>query len=246
MRFLWACPASGRCASPTARRARCPPGSTASLEAATAPEVDGPRIATTLLSAMYFCASACAGAGPCSTGVSPRTSLTFSPYCGASVLTAYFAQLACSAPRKPAPPVSGVMNGERDRAVAVERRRLGRRNLLASLRARRHHRRGEHREGEADGLLHLVPPCPGGHVLTGGVAPEHRVSSCPAGVNDQITAVHCGARRPTRRVQELTEANRLVAAHGPDMDERDVQLFAGPCRGSARPTATSERRTIST
>ncbi len=75
------------------------------------PEVDGPRTATTFLFAMYFCANASAGAGPCSTGVSPRTSLTFSPYCGASVLTAYFAQLACSCPRNAAPPVSGVMNG---------------------------------------------------------------------------------------------------------------------------------------
>ena len=75
------------------------------------PDVDGPRIATTLLSAMYFCANASAGAGPASTGVSPSASLTFRPYCEASVLTAYFAQLACSAPRNPAPPVSGVMNG---------------------------------------------------------------------------------------------------------------------------------------
>src|SRR3990170_3259923 len=30
------------------------------------------------------------------------------PYVDASVLTAYFAQLNCSMPRKPAPPVSGV------------------------------------------------------------------------------------------------------------------------------------------
>ena len=79
--------------------------------AAALPEVDGPRIATTFLSEMYFCASACAGAGPCSTGVSPRTSLTFRPYCFGSVWTAYLAQLACSVPRNPAPPVSGVRNG---------------------------------------------------------------------------------------------------------------------------------------
>ena len=78
------------------------------LEAATAPEVDGPMIATTLLSATYFCARDCAGAGPCSTGVSPRTSFTFSPSGFARVLTAYLAQLDCSLPRKPAPPVSGV------------------------------------------------------------------------------------------------------------------------------------------
>src|SRR4051794_10818255 len=60
---------------------------------------------------MYFCASVCAGAGPCSTGVSPPTSLTFRCMPGASVLTAYLAQLICSAPRKPAPPVNGVTNG---------------------------------------------------------------------------------------------------------------------------------------
>ena len=70
------------------------------LEAATAPEVEGPRIATTRLSATNFCASDCAGAGPCSTGVSPGTSVIFSPYLGARVLTAYFAQLSCSLPRK--------------------------------------------------------------------------------------------------------------------------------------------------
>ena len=45
---------------------------------------------------------------PCSTGVSPVTRVTFSPSAGASVLTAYFAQVSCSLPRKPAPPVSGV------------------------------------------------------------------------------------------------------------------------------------------
>src|SRR5260221_1204344 len=88
------------CASPAAKYVW--------LDAATAPEVDGPRIPTTLLSATYFCASACAGAGPCSTGVSPRTSWILRPSFGASVLTAYFAQLDCSCPRKPAPPVSGV------------------------------------------------------------------------------------------------------------------------------------------
>ena len=79
-----------------------------SLEAATAPEVDGPIIPMTLLSATYFCASACAGAGPCSTGVSPVISWTFSPNVFGSVFIAYLAQLSCSLPRKPAPPVSGV------------------------------------------------------------------------------------------------------------------------------------------
>src|SRR5471032_2602175 len=63
------------------------------LEAATAPEVDGPRIATTLLSATNFCASACAGAGPCSTGVSPGTMTTLRPSGLARVWTAYCAQL---------------------------------------------------------------------------------------------------------------------------------------------------------
>src|SRR3954470_8379822 len=81
------------------------------LDAATAPEVDGPRTTSTLLSAMYFWASDCAGAGPCSTGVSPSTSLTFSPRGFASVLTAYFDHAACSAPRNPAPPVTGVTSG---------------------------------------------------------------------------------------------------------------------------------------
>ena len=65
------------------------------LDAATAPEVDGPMTATTDLSATYFCASVCAGAGPCSTGVSPVTRLILRPYFG------------CSFPRKPAPPVNG-------------------------------------------------------------------------------------------------------------------------------------------
>src|SRR3954465_12956029 len=81
------------------------------LDAATAPDVDGPRTTSTLLSAMYFWASACAGAGPCSTGVSPRTNLTFSPSGFASLLTANFAHAPCSAPRNPAPPVTGVTSG---------------------------------------------------------------------------------------------------------------------------------------
>src|SRR6185312_4653527 len=81
------------------------------LEAATAPEVDGPRIARTLLSPTYFCASVCATAAPCSTGVSPSTSFTLRPSFGARVLTAYFAHEPCSAPRKPAPPVTGVTRG---------------------------------------------------------------------------------------------------------------------------------------
>src|SRR6188472_3883000 len=80
----------------------------AALDAATPPEVEGPRIAITLGSAMNFCASACAGAPPCSTGVSPVTSEMLKPYFRGSVLTAYFAQLSCSLPRNPAPPVSGV------------------------------------------------------------------------------------------------------------------------------------------
>src|SRR5882762_678942 len=81
------------------------------LDAATAPDVDGPSSTRTLLSATYFWARACAGAGPCSTGVSPSTNLTFSPSGFASVLTAYFDHAPCSAPRKPAPPVTGVTRG---------------------------------------------------------------------------------------------------------------------------------------
>src|SRR3954453_20453834 len=81
------------------------------LDAATAPDVDGPSTTRTLLSATYFWARACAGAGPCSTGVSPSTNLTFSPSGFASVLTAYLAHEPCSAPRKPAPPVTGVTRG---------------------------------------------------------------------------------------------------------------------------------------
>src|SRR5437764_11270162 len=81
------------------------------LEATTAPDVDGPMTASTLLSPTYFWASACAGAAPCSTGVSPSTNLTFSPRGLASVLTAYFAHWPCSLPRKPAPPVTGVTRG---------------------------------------------------------------------------------------------------------------------------------------
>src|SRR5262245_53690901 len=77
------------------------------LDAATEPEVDTRR-PTRCLSATYFWASACAGAGPCSTGVSPARSLILRPSFGASVLTAYFAQLSCSLPRKLAPPVRGV------------------------------------------------------------------------------------------------------------------------------------------
>ena len=64
------------------------------LVAATAPEVAGPITATTLWSATYFCASAWAGAGPCSTGVSPVSSCTFNPRPGAIRFTAYFAQEA--------------------------------------------------------------------------------------------------------------------------------------------------------
>ena len=71
-------------------------------------DVAGPITATTFWSATYFWASACAGAGPCSTGVSPVSSWIFNPSPGASRLTAYFAQLSCALPRKPAPPVSGV------------------------------------------------------------------------------------------------------------------------------------------
>src|SRR5581483_2216632 len=63
---------------------------------------------TTLLSATYFWASDCATAAPCSTGVSPVSSWILRPSFGASVFTAYLAQLSCSLPRKPAPPVSGV------------------------------------------------------------------------------------------------------------------------------------------
>ena len=48
------------------------------------------------------------GPGPASTGVSPETSEMLKPYFRGSVLKAYFAQLSCSLPRKPAPPVSGV------------------------------------------------------------------------------------------------------------------------------------------
>src|SRR3954453_11718809 len=79
----------------------------AALDAATAPEVDGPITASTFWSAMNFCATVCAGAGPCSTGVSPTTSVTLNPRFGARVFTAYLAQLSCSVPRKPAPPVMG-------------------------------------------------------------------------------------------------------------------------------------------
>src|SRR4051812_23552518 len=63
---------------------------------------------TTAGSAAYFCASVCAGAGPCSTGVSPCSSWIFRPNGGARVLTAFFAQESCSWPRNAAPPVSGV------------------------------------------------------------------------------------------------------------------------------------------
>src|SRR5579871_790920 len=63
---------------------------------------------TTFGSDAYFCATASAGAAPCSTGVSPWTSWTFSTYFWGRVATAYFAQLNCSVPRKPAAPVIGV------------------------------------------------------------------------------------------------------------------------------------------
>jgi quercetin dioxygenase-like cupin family protein len=78
---------------------------------ATAPEVAGPRTARTLLSATYFWASDWAGVAPCSTGVSPVTSLTFRWSFFAHCWTASFAQLACSFPRNPAPPVIGVTSG---------------------------------------------------------------------------------------------------------------------------------------
>src|SRR3954464_9485170 len=87
----------------------------AALDAATAPDVDGPITARTFWSAMNFCATVCAGAGPCSTGVSPTTSVARSPSLGARVFIAYLAQLSCSVPRKPAPPVMGdtkpILNG---------------------------------------------------------------------------------------------------------------------------------------
>src|SRR4051794_32282750 len=57
---------------------------------------------------MNFCATVCATAGPCSTGVSPITSVTLRPSRGAICLTASLAQLDCSVPRNPAPPVTGV------------------------------------------------------------------------------------------------------------------------------------------
>src|SRR5215475_742706 len=77
-------------------------------EASASPDVDGPMMPTTFGSDAYFCASARAGAAPCSTGVSPWSSWIFRPYCFGRVATAYFAQLSCSVPRKPAPPVIGV------------------------------------------------------------------------------------------------------------------------------------------
>src|SRR5262245_12944726 len=80
------------------------------LDAATAPEVEGPMRPTTLWSATNFCAAACAGAGPCSTGVSNGTSVIFSPSVFGISLTASFAHVSCSVPRKPAPPVRGVTN----------------------------------------------------------------------------------------------------------------------------------------
>src|SRR4051812_25881335 len=80
----------------------------AALEAATPPEVDGPITASTFGSEMNFCATDCATEGPCSTGVSPTTRDTFSPSLGASSFTPSFAQVTCSLPMKPAPPVTGV------------------------------------------------------------------------------------------------------------------------------------------
>ena len=69
-----------RCGSPTARCAPCRPGSTSCSTRRPRPRSTGRGSPTTLLSATYFCASVCAGAGPCSTGVSPGTSLIFRPH----------------------------------------------------------------------------------------------------------------------------------------------------------------------
>ena len=103
---LW----SGTCASPTARCARSCLKYVV-LDAATAPEVDGPSTPSTLLSPTYFCASVCAGAGALFDRRVAEHELDLEPELGASVLTAYFAQAPCSAPRKPAPPVTGVTSG---------------------------------------------------------------------------------------------------------------------------------------
>ena len=113
-------PSSATSASRTARCAPCRPRSTRELDAATAPDVLGPITASTDLFAIIFCATVCAIDAPCSTGVSPTTRPTLSPSFGARVFTAYFAQVNCSVPMKPAPPVTGVDEAELDGALAAD------------------------------------------------------------------------------------------------------------------------------
>ena len=85
-----------------------------------APDVAGPMTATTALSAMNFCAMSGRSPRParpaCHRVMSPDLEAVLEP----SVLTAYFAQLSCSVPRKPAPPVNGQSSGDLERALAAD------------------------------------------------------------------------------------------------------------------------------
>ncbi len=94
------------------------------LVAATEPDVEPPMTPTMLLLAMNFCATVCAAEGPCSTGASPGTSLTFRPIVLGSVLIASFAHESCSWPMKPAPPVRGAsmpIESWLEQLIALER-----------------------------------------------------------------------------------------------------------------------------
>ncbi len=86
---------------------------------ATAPDVDGPMHRDDVLVGDVLLRQRRGEVGR-RAGVSPARSWILSPYFDASVLTAYFAQLSCSLPRKPASPVSGVMKRDLQRVLAVE------------------------------------------------------------------------------------------------------------------------------
>ena len=77
------------------------------LDAATAPEVDGPITPTTLAVRDELLRGGLGRCGALLDGRVEATSVTFRPSAGAIRLTASFAQDSCSVPRKPAPPVIG-------------------------------------------------------------------------------------------------------------------------------------------
>ncbi len=217
------------------------------LEAATAPDVDGPRTTSTFLSATYFWASACAGAGPCSTGVSPSTNLTFSPSGFASVLDRVLRPCRLLGAEEAGAAGHGRDERERDRALAADARGRGRCDPGAPLRGRRDHSRDEHREGEADRLLHwfLLAET----LSRRGLAQDSSLNTGLAGVNDQIRCFN----RPFRPAESPpTRPYRGIAGSGSPCRPRGsrygrterpvVCRFPWPAPGSGRARPPRGRR----